>query len=336
MRIGIDVKEKDIDFILSILSSHHEISIDEILLQMLKKNISSSDILFILLEILTQNGYVTGSKGILKVVRPMDKRESDKIKRNLIKSLSRSKKVFVTPLEVGKFFQCPRRVWLEKVVVSTQKKEEKGKVWDGEALHFAINQFVKNLEKEEISAAVQTAVESALEKYAGKTELSKEKLTEFLNKFYEFVKEEEINVVFTEKMLESFSEGLIGTPDIIGIKKDGKIVPIDIKLGHLGKRLKKEHLLQIVGESILTEKFFRKQVEVAYLIYFESNSLVKIILRQEMKRAFLRYKINLVKTLKSNCIPTISRLPNFKRRVCPGCHVKHVCENIEMLKRCMS
>lgn len=333
MRIGITLKEKDVDFIISLLNLHKEVSINEVLLQMLRKNIGSSDILFILLQILTQDGYVEGSKGVLKIIKPIDEKEVNIIKSSLVENLSKNPKVFVTPLEVGKFFQCPRRVWLEKVVFSTQRKEERGKMWDGEALHFAINQLAKNLEKGEASAVIEEAANKAVEKYAGKIEIGKEKLVEFLSKFYEFIKEEEIVTIFTEKLIESFSEGLVGTPDIIGIRKDGKVVPVDIKLGYLGRGLKKEHALQIIGESILTERFFRKSVEVAYLIYFESNSLVKIVVRDDMKREFLMYKKGLIKTFRSRYVPPISRLPNFKRRVCQGCHVKHACENIELLKR---
>lgn len=333
MRIGITLKEKDVDFIISLLNLHKEVSINEVLLQMLRKNIGSSDILFILLQILTQDGYVEGSKGVLKIIKPIDEKEVNIIKSSLVENLSKNPKVFVTPLEVGKFFQCPRRVWLEKVVFSTQRKEERGKMWDGEALHFAINQLAKNLEKGEASAVIEEAANKAVEKYAEKIEIGKEKLVEFLSKFYEFIKEEEIVTIFTEKLIESFSEGLVGTPDIIGIRKDGKVVPVDIKLGYLGRGLKKEHALQIIGESILTERFFRKSVEVAYLIYFESNSLVKIVVRDDMKREFLMYKKGLIKTFRSRYVPPISRLPNFKRRVCQGCHVKHACENIELLKR---
>jgi len=333
LRIGITLKEKDVDFIISLLNLHKEVSINEVLLQMLRKNIGSSDILFILLQILTQDGYVEGSKGVLKIIKPIDEKEVNIIKSSLVENLSKNPKVFVTPLEVGKFFQCPRRVWLEKVVFSTQRKEERGKMWDGEALHFAINQLAKNLEKGEASAVIEEAANKAVEKYAGKIEIGKEKLVEFLSKFYEFIKEEEIVTIFTEKLIESFSEGLVGTPDIIGIRKDEKVIPVDIKLGYLGRGLKKEHALQIIGESILTERFFRKRVEVAYLIYFESNSLVKIVVRDDMKREFLMYKKGLIKTFRSRYIPPISRLPNFKRRVCQGCHVKHACENIELLKR---
>jgi len=333
LRIGITLKEKDVDFIISLLNLHKEVSINEVLLQMLRKNIGSSDILFILLQILTQDGYVEGSKGVLKIIKPIDEKEVNIIKSSLVENLSKNPKVFVTPLEVGKFFQCPRRVWLEKVVFSTQRKEERGKMWDGEALHFAINQLAKNLEKGEASAVIEEAANKAVEKYAEKIEIGKEKLVEFLSKFYEFIKEEEIVTIFTEKLIESFSEGLVGTPDIIGIRKDEKVIPVDIKLGYLGRGLKKEHALQIIGESILTERFFRKRVEVAYLIYFESNSLVKIVVRDDMKREFLMYKKGLIKTFRSRYIPPISRLPNFKRRVCQGCHVKHACENIELLKR---
>jgi CRISPR/Cas system-associated exonuclease Cas4 (RecB family) len=148
------------------------------------------------------------------------------------------------------------------------------------------------------------------------------------------IKEENFANIFTEKTLQSFKVGLVGTPDMICIKEDGQIIPVDIKLGRLSRLgVKDEHLLQNVGEAILTENFFRKKVLMSYLIYFGSNSLVKIDIDEKMKKKFLNYKKQIEKICRIGNIPEMSTLPNFKRRVCPGCHVKPACDNIETLRR---
>lgn len=335
MRIGATVRDEDIDIIIAILNScEGEVRIDDFLTQILKKNVSSSDVLFIMLQFLAKDGYTHGSKGLLKINKLVDEKEVANVKRLLFEDISKNMKLFVTPLEVGKFYQCPRRVWLEKVVMSVQKKEERGRVWDGEVLHLAINLLVKNLGKKDMKTTVEESVKAALEKYAGKAELAEERLVEFLFKLCNFIEEEKIAKIFTEKLLESFELCLEGTPDLICIKESGEVFPIDVKLGVLSSRgLKKEHLLQIVGETLLAEKFFRKRVDLAYLIYFESNSLVKVLIKNEMKREFLKYKQTLLRFVKSGYVPPTSKLYNFRKRVCQGCHVKNACNNIENLKR---
>jgi CRISPR/Cas system-associated exonuclease Cas4 (RecB family) len=148
------------------------------------------------------------------------------------------------------------------------------------------------------------------------------------------MKNEKFSKVFTEKSFESFKVGLAGTPDLICIKNDGGIVPIDIKLGTLSRMgIKEEHLLQSIGEAILVEDYFRKRVDYSYLIYFGSNSLVKVGFNDERKEKFIGYKKRIEKISSAPFIPEKSLVDNYRRRVCVGCHVKSACNNIEDLRR---
>ncbi len=335
MKIGVENKSKDIEIIFKILGKNigEEVRLEKILEEMLDRNVSSSDVLFLLLQKLKRDGYLEGRKGVIKVVKPIEKEERVKIKKEIERRINRIKKLFVTPLEVAKFYQCPRRFWLEKVVLSRQFKERRGKVWDGEVIHLAVKLFASQLGKKKIQECIENAAEEALKKYEGKTELEKEKLVEFLKKFNEFLHEEKFVRVFPEKMIESFKIGLSGSPDLIGIKENGEIIAIDIKAGEMRRGIKKEHLLQNIGESILVENYFRKKVNECYLIYFESDSLVKIKISRDMKDEFLKYKKLIGKFVASRRIPPKSRLPNYRKRVCQGCHVKPACDNIEILRK---
>ena len=172
-----------------------------------------------------------------------------------------------------------------------------------------------------------------MQKYAGKITINEEKLKDFLFRLNELFQEEKFSNIFTEKTFNSLKIGLIGTPDIVGVKEK-KITPIDIKLGRLSKKgVKEEHLLQITGESILVGEFFRQRIDMAYLIYFESNNLVKVKIDEEMKKSFLSYKKKIEKMCKLGIIPEKGKLPNLRRRVCLGCHVRPSCENIEKLRK---
>ncbi len=335
MRVGVEFKDKDIHTIIQILNSNvgKEIRIDDLLVQALMKNICSSDLVFLVLQRLEEGNYIKGKRGSLLVNEEIEREEAEKISRIVLNKLSRSKKLFVTPLEVGKFFQCPRRLFLEKVVLSRQYKERKGKTWDGEAIHLAVNIFIKNLAKMQIEQLMEEAARRAVEKFKERVTIRKGEIIDFLERFYELIKKEGFSYIFTEKTFESIKVGLVGTPDIVGIKAS-EIIPIDIKLGELSKKgVKEEHLLQSVGESILVEEFFRKKVSFSYLIYFGSKSLVKIKLTNELRRKFLNYKRGIERMCKLGRIPGKGKLPNLERRVCLGCHVRPSCENIEMLRR---
>lgn len=333
MRFGIEVKERDLDFILKTINENRkkEIKLDELIMRLLEGGISSSDLLFLILQKLSGN-QIESKRGVVKVLREVTPEETKKIKDEIRRGVERRKKLFVTPLEIGKFYQCPRRLWLEKIVLSRQFKERVGKVWDGEVVHLAINLLIKDMEKP-MEDAIKKASEIALKKYAGKTKLKQDALEGFLKKFYELMNEESFDKIFTELNLESIKLGIIGTPDLVGVKKE-ELIPIDLKLGRLSKRgVKKEHVLQSVGEGILVESYFRKRVDNCYIIYFESNSLVRIKLTDNLKHSFFDYKKSVESMFKSRYIPPMSRLPNFRNRVCKGCHVRTACNNIETFKR---
>jgi len=329
-----EFKERDIYEIVEILNSHlkEEVGIGDLLIQALMKKINSSDIVFLLLQILEEKGYIKGKKGSFLVNKEISDEEAKEIAKIISGKILKSKKIFVTPLEVAKFFQCPRRLFLEKVVLAKQEKEEKGKTWDGEAVHYAVNFFVKNLSSMQPKYLIEEAAKKAMEKFAGKITISKESLIDFLERFYSLIKKEGFSYILMERKFESLKAGIVGTPDIVGIKNE-EIIPIDIKLAEIkGERIKEEHLLQSVGESILVENFFRRKVNFSYLIYFSSKSLVKIRVTEKLKRKFLNYKREVERMCKIGRIPEKSKLPNMEKRVCLGCHVRQSCENIEALR----
>jgi CRISPR/Cas system-associated exonuclease Cas4 (RecB family) len=335
MKVGIEVKDKDIYSIVSMLNSHNgvEIKLDEVLLELVNKNISSSDFLFLILQKLEEGDFVKGSKGILKIEKEIAESEMKKILMELIDELSKSRKLFVTPLEVGKFFQCARRIFLEKLVLSKQFKEERGKTWDGETIHHAINLFIKNLNKNPTDKQIEEFVKESIKKYKDMVTIDEGSVKEFIFKFKELVEEENFKHIFTETMFQSLKIGLVGTPDIVGIKENGEIVPIDVKLGLLSDRgVKEEHLMQSVGEALLLEDFFRKKVDYSLIIYYGSNSLAKIDLDDAMKRKFINLKRSIEKMCKNEYVPEMSNLPNFRKRSCVGCHVKPACDNLEEIK----
>lgn len=335
MRVGIEISEREIYEIAEILNSNfgREIELEDLLIQALTKNVCSSDIVFLFLQNLEEMKYIKGKKGSLIVNREIGNEDLKNISKNILDKISKLRKLFITPLEVAKFFQCPRRLFLEKVILAKQYKEEKGKTWDGEAIHYSVNIFVKNLTKMQIEQLIEEAAKRTLKKFGRKVTISENEIMDFLERFYELIKKEGFAYILMEKKIESLKTGLIGTPDIVGVKKN-EIIPIDIKLGELSEKgVKEEHLLQSIGESILVEEFFRKKVNFSYLIYFTSKSLVKVKVTNEMRKKFFYYKKGIERMCKIGKIPEKGRLSNLERRVCLGCHVKPSCENIEMMRR---
>ncbi|MCS7106024.1 MAG: PD-(D/E)XK nuclease family protein, partial [Candidatus Aenigmarchaeota archaeon] len=220
MKVGIEVKDKDIYGIAQILNFYlnEEIGLESILIKMLSKNINSSDLLFIMLQELEKRKIIEGKGGKIRIKEEI--KEVEEILKKVKFLASKNKKLFVTPLEVSKFYQCPRRLFLEKVVLAKEFKEEVGKTWDGEVVHLTLNLFIRNIMKTPIENVIEYCVEKAVKKYEGKTNLSKESLKDFILKFYQLLKEEGFKHLFTEKTLCSFKIGLVGTPDVIGVKDD--------------------------------------------------------------------------------------------------------------------
>lgn len=334
MRTGIDVDPKEIARIVKIINGclNEEILVEDLLVELLRRKISSSDYLFIILSKLQGMGCVEGKYGTLKIKKNINDVLTKKLTNDLTKEISRKKIILVTPLEVAKFYQCPRRFYLEKVVLSRQFKKERGKVWDGEVLHLAVQMFVDNLMKKSVDELVNEIPKLTLEKFEDKTTISKEAIGDFLLKFYQLIKDEKFNFLVSERTLLSIKRGLMGTPDVIARKDSGEFIPIDIKLGRIDRRgVKKEHLLQNLGEALLVEDFLRTKIDRSYLIYFQADSEIRVHLTDGMKKEFISYKKELEGVSTRKIIPRMSRLPNARARVCRGCHVKPACDNIEEL-----
>jgi len=334
MRFGIEFEESIFGEIFDILKQNEgkELKIDELLKVCLTNGIVSSDYLFLVLQELSSKKVIESSKGIVKVgIIPEEVIESSKEK--IIERVKRTRRIFITPLEIAKFYQCPRRLWLEKIVLSKQEKEKAGKVWDGEAVHAAVKLMIDNMQSEkDENFLISKASEEALKKYEGMVQIEKKDLENFLRKFLELIKEENFVSIYSERTFESLREGIIGSVDVIGFK-EAEIVPIEIKYAAFKGRIKKEHLLQAIGESILVSNYFRKEVKYSYLIYFQTNSLVKIDLNENLLRQFFKLKNQMQRFYSTGKIPPKSKLPNYVKRVCQGCHVKKACDNIETLKR---
>jgi CRISPR/Cas system-associated exonuclease Cas4 (RecB family) len=334
MRFGIEFEENVFGKIFDILKQNEgkELKIDDLLKICLSNGITSSDYLFLVLQELSSRKVIESSKGIVKIGNiPQEAIESAKEK--VIERVRRIRKIFITPLEIAKFYQCPRRLWLEKITLSKQEKEKVGKVWDGEAVHLAVKLMIDNMQNEkDENFLISKAAEEALKKYEGMVQIEKKVLEDFLIKFLELIKEENFVSVYSERTLESLREGIIGSVDVIGFKEN-EIVPIEIKYAAFKGRIKKEHLLQAIGESVLVSNYFRKEVKYSYIVYFQTNSLVKIDLNENLLRQFFKLKKQMQRFYSTGRIPPKSRLPNYVKRVCQGCHVKRACDNIEILRR---
>lgn len=336
MRIGIEFPENTFQKLVEIIDviSVEERSIDDILITLLNSQITSSDLLFVALQKLEEMKIVRGTAGKIKVTRPLSMNEKNELINHVKNFVEKnSSKLFLTPLEISKFFQCPRRLFLEKIVLSKQQKEKRGRTWDGEILHKSVYLLIRNLLREDLKEEIPLLVEKVLKEYEGKYTLEKEEMIDFLFRFLDFIREENFKIILPETTFISFKLGLMGTPDIVAIKEDGEIIPIDLKLGELKEKIKEEHLIQNIGEGLLVESFFRKKVERCILIYYSTKNIGEIKLQKKFKKKFLDLKKRIVRTIKYGKIPSKSVLPNFTKRVCPGCHVKEVCEHIEKLKK---
>lgn len=334
MRFGIEFEESTFDEIIKIINSfqNQEVNLDDLILKMVEKRIPTTDYLFLILQELSSKKLIESSKGKVKIGN-ISKETLDSIKTDLLERIKRIKKIFVTPLEIAKFYECPRRLWLEKVVLSKQEKEKVGKVWDGEAVHFAVKVLIENMVREKSEDfLIANSSQEALKKYEGMIQIDQKTLEDFLKKFLELIKEENFSLLYPEMKLESLKEGLIGSVDVIGFK-NGEIVPLEIKYASFKGRIKKEHLLQAIGESLLVRSYFRKDVKYCYIVYFQTNSLVKIDLDERLISQFFKIKKDMQRLYSQSRIPPKSKLPNYKKRVCQGCHVKKACEYIEMFRR---
>ncbi|MCS7093812.1 MAG: PD-(D/E)XK nuclease family protein [Candidatus Aenigmarchaeota archaeon] len=334
MRFTIEYEDSNVEKILEILNDYvgKEISIFELEKDCLKKNVISVDYLFIILQHLSLKKVIEASKGVVKVNEKINEELAKEIKDLAKKKITTNSKTFFTPLEVSKFFQCPRRFWLEKIVLSKQEKEKVGKVWDGEAIHVAIKNLIENLGKKDEESLIEESAKIGMESFQGSIEIKKEEMIEILKKFLECLKKENFDLILPERTIITLKLGLVGSVDLVGFRGE-EIVPIEVKHGSYRGRLKKEHILQSVGEALLIGSYFRKRIKNSYIFYSQTNSLVKIDILPKHLKNFLRSVMLIKKMCSSDRIPPKSRLQNYRERVCKGCHVKNACENIEKMKR---
>lgn len=333
MRIGVSFPKEKISKLFDVLDFSDERTLDDILVDMLNFGINSSDLLFVSLQKLEEMGIARGSAGKIVFDQPLTNEAKTELEKHLEVFLERnSNKLFVTPLEVAKYYQCPRRLFLEKVVLSRQEKESEGRTWDGEVIHKSTYLMIKNIMRENIVEELPNLIKTVFKEYRGRYTITLEEVEDFLLTFLDFIKKNKFRFLFPETTIVSFKMGIMGTPDLIAISNKGDIVPIDLKLGGVRSKLKEEHVLQNVGEGLLAESFFRKNIDKCYLVYYSSRDIADIKLTRRLKERFLDYKTQIVRMIRSGRIPPMSNLPNFRKRVCPGCHVRKVCDHIEKLR----
>jgi CRISPR/Cas system-associated exonuclease Cas4 (RecB family) len=334
MRTEIEIDDRDIIKTVKTINNHlnQEILIDDLLLELSDKRVQSSDYLFIILSKLQKKKIVYGRHDHLFIRESIKENFLNYLKKELSIEILSKKRIFVTPLEIGKFYQCPRRFYLEKVVLSRQFKKEFGGVWDGEVLHLAVKTFIDSINEKDVDKSINKIARMSMEKYKGQTTITEKSIVDFLIKLNKLIEEENFNFLIPERTLLSIKRGVMGTPDIIAKNEKDEFVPIDIKLGRIDRMgIKKEHLLQNVGEALLVEDFFRKKIDRTYLIYFQADSAIKVDLTNGLKKGFMLLKKELERVSTKKIIPNMSRLENAESRVCKGCHVKPACDNIENL-----
>ena len=200
-------------------------------------------------------------------------------------------------------------------------------------MHLAIKLMIDNMKKEnDENFLVMKASHEALKKYEGMVQIDKKDLENFLRKFLGLIRDENFSVVYSERTIESLKVGIVGSVDVIGFK-NSEVVPIEIKYASFKGKMKKEHLLQAIGESILVGSYFRKEVKYCYVVYFQTSSLIKVEMNKSLISQFFSLKKQMKRFYSIGKIPPKSRLPNYIKRVCQGCHVKKACDNIEILRR---
>lgn len=328
MKLKIEISEKDLEKIIDILNFVGKKTIDEIILELLNNEIYTSDILFLLLQKLSRD------EKIISNANEIQKNElfSEEYKRELIEYAKNklnklTKKIFLTSLEISKFFQCQRRFFLEKVVHSKQKKEQKS--YEGEVFHKSISEFIKNYNKYSYNLDILTSLvsENILEKYRGKVRISNDDVRRMLFSIDSLIKRLNLKYIVSEPLLVSIKYGIIGTPDIIAITQDNEILPIEIKTNV--KRIKRGLKVQLAGEAFVVEAYFRKEIREVMLLSLNNRRIFKVKITDEDRKLILNLLRAIKKSLFLRKIPPTSSLPNFRKVVCPYCHVKEVCDFIE-------
>ncbi|MCS7122988.1 MAG: hypothetical protein RMJ17_00190 [Candidatus Aenigmarchaeota archaeon] len=327
MRFGINNIEQLVEQTFNLIKNLEgkTISVDEVLMEMFKNGFLTSDIFFMFLGELKKRNLIESQKNLATFKKFENKEELEKIKSFIIRKTMKEKKVILTPWDVAKFYVCPRRLWLEKVTLSRELKKEKGINWDGEALHLAIKEALLGKE-------INEAVDYVLKQYEGKiVELKKEEMSNFISKLQELIKGGNFKYFFPERQVLSLEYKLFGIPDIITIDENNNVSIIEVKYGSIEGEVRKEHLIQLVGEVIVSSVFFRRKPIYGYLVYYKANKIAKVEIAKNEVKNFFNLSKKILLMFSRNTIPPLSRLPNFRKLICPNCHVKKACDQIEIL-----
>ncbi|MEM0480793.1 MAG: PD-(D/E)XK nuclease family protein [Candidatus Aenigmatarchaeota archaeon] len=330
MKIGLHLNEevfrKTVDIVASI---EKEAEIDEILINLINNKIFISDQLFLLLQKLADEYYISSNSNKIKIEKEIPENYKEELVKYLVEKVKKlSNKVFFSALDISKFFQCQRRFFLEKVVKSEQKKTRSS--FEGEVFHKMAYLMINNYNKLPLEQLVPSVTERVIKEYQNKAKVEKEKLlnsASFLNQIFSKYK---FKYIIPEPYFVSLQAGLIATPDILAISEK-EIVPIDLKMGSL--RVKEALRIQLLAEAVVIEKFFRKEVSSSMIISLLKRKVFKLNFSPQEKEKIFIIKKQIEKTLLKNIVPPMSNLPNFRKVVCPFCHVKEVCDTIEEVKK---
>jgi CRISPR/Cas system-associated exonuclease Cas4 (RecB family) len=331
MKIGIEVDERIFQEILDIVCSiEKEKNLDEILIELLLRKVYTSDILFILLQKLSKEGYIFSHVNKIRKEKNIEEEKKKEILnylKNKVENIVKNK-IFFSSLDISKFSQCSRRFFLEKVVKSQQKKTQSS--FEGEVFHRASYLLIKNYNKIPLEQLISQVSERVLNEFKDKVKVEKNTILSSLGFLDEFIRKHKFKFLISEPKIISIKNGLIASPDLIGISEN-EIIPIDLKMGSL--RVKEALKIQLLSEVVVVESFFKKEVNSAMIISLLKRKVFKLKINQEEKQKVYVIKKQIERSLLSNKIFPISNLPNFRKLICPFCHVKDICDEIEKTKR---
>jgi CRISPR/Cas system-associated exonuclease Cas4 (RecB family) len=331
MKIGIELDERIFQETLDIICSiEKEKNLDEILVELLLRKVYTSDILFILLQKLSKEGYIFSDVNKIRKEKNIEEEKKKEILnylKNKVENIVKNK-IFFSSLDISKFSQCPRRFFLEKVVKSQQKKTQSS--FEGEVFHRASYLLIKNYNKIPLEQLISQVSERVLNEFKGKVKVEKNAILSSLGFLDEFIRKYKFKFLISEPKIISIKNGLIASPDLIGISEN-EIIPIDLKMGSL--RVKEALKIQLLSEVVVVESFFKKEVNSAMIISLLKRKVFKLKINQEEKQKVYVIKKQIERSLLSNKIFPISNLPNFRKLICPFCHVKDICDEIEKTKK---
>jgi len=334
MKIGIELDERIFQETLDIVCSiEKEKTLDEILVELLSRKVHTSDILFILLQKLSKEGYIFSDVNKIRKEKNIEEEKKKEILnylKNRVESIVKNK-IFFSSLDISKFSQCPRRFFLEKVVKSQQKKTRSS--FEGEVFHKASYLLIKNYNKIPLEQLISQVSEGVLSEFKDKVKVEKSAILSSLGFLDEFIRRHRFRFLISEPKIISIKSGLIASPDLIGISEN-EIIPIDLKMGSL--RVKEALKIQLLSEVVVVENFFKKEVNSAMIVSLLKRKVFRLEISQEEKQKVYAIKRQIERSLLNNKIFPISNLPNFRRLICPFCHVKDICDEIEKAKKILS